>query len=244
MKYQLGALAACAVVALAVPAAAQTAAPGARLVAHLDVSGQGSVDRLPDQAVVTFSVVASDDDATRATSVANATYNALVARLHGLGLDASAIKTSSYNVNFNPRPQQPNAQSQGPFGFIVTREVAVTSGKVDQVGAIVDAGVSAGVRDVNNVGFAVRDYRGAYRAALAVAVADAGAQARALAAAAHLRIVRILSIGNTQLPTRPMTSYVLAGQAAKSLAVPTEVQPSDLSIAATVNVTYEVAPLP
>jgi uncharacterized protein YggE len=117
-------------------------------------------------------------------------------------------------------------------------------GKVDQVGAIVDAGVSAGVRDVNNIVFAVRDYRGAYRAALAVAVADAGAQASALAAAAHLRIVRILSIGNTQLPARPMTSYVLAGQAAKSLAVPTEVQPSDLSIAATVNVTYEVAPLP
>lgn len=242
MKYPFGALAACAAVALAVPAAAQTAAPPARLVAHIDVTGQGSVDRVPDEAIVTFSVVASDDDATRATTVANATYNAFVTRLHGLGLDAAAIKTTSYNVTFNPRPPQPNAQSQGPFGFVVTRQVTVTSNKVDQAGAIIDAGVSAGVTDVNNVGFAVRDYRGAYRAALAAAVADADAQARALAAAAHLRIVRILSIGSTQVPIRPVTSYLVAGRAANT--VPTQVQPSDLSVAATVNETYEVAPLP
>lgn len=244
MKYQLGALALLALVAFAAPAAAQTVAPAARLVAHLDVSGQGSVDRLPDEAIVTFSVGANDDDATRATSAANATYSQLVTRLRGLGLDAAAIKTSSYSVNFYPRPAQPNAQNQGPFGFVVVREVTVTSNTIDQAGAIIDAGMSAGVRDVNNVGFAVRDYRGAYRAALAAAVADAGAQARALADAAHLRIVRILSIGNTQVPVRPVTSYALAGQVAKTLAVPTQIQPSDLTVSATVNVTYEVAPLP
>jgi hypothetical protein len=242
MKSIIPALAAVALLAVASPAGARTWT-AARPLAHLDVSGQGSVDRVPDEVVVSFSIITNDDNATRATSAANTTYNALVASLRALGLDPAAIKTSSYGVNYNLRPPQPNPQFQQRYGFVVSRVVAVTSAKTDQVGSIVDAGIAAGVTNVNDIAFGLHDNRAAYRTALAAAMADAGAQARAIAAAAHVRIVRVLAIGTggSVAPIRPVTRFAAVAGAAPP-PVPTDVQPSSLSVTASVSVSYEIAP--
>ncbi|HEV3088810.1 MAG TPA: SIMPL domain-containing protein [Candidatus Elarobacter sp.] len=230
-----------AVLAVVSPAAAQTAP--VRFPSELSVSGQGSVDRSPDQATVSFSIVTNDDNATRATSANNTAYNALVAKMRALGLDAPAIKTTSYYLNYNPRPQQPNPQFQQRYGYVVSRTVSVTTNRTDQAGAIVDAGVAAGISNVNQISFGLRDTRAAYRAAQVAAVADADAQAQSLAAAAHVRIVRVQTVsagGATSIPRPfPMAARMAAGVAAP---VPTDVQPSDLTVTATVTIVYEIAP--
>lgn len=226
-------------VAAALPAAAQApAAP--RPVQRLEVAGQGSVDRMPDRVTVTFSVVTNDDVATRATSQNNATYAALVAKLHGLGIADTAIRTTGYDLTYNPRPAQPNPQYQTRYGYVVTRNVAVSSDRTEQAGPLVDAGVSAGVATVGGIDFGLRDPRAAYRAALAAAVADADAQAQALAVAAHLRVVRLLVLSSARQASVPRP--LAAGRLMVAAAVPTDVQPSSLSVTATVTATYEVAP--
>lgn len=242
MKHQLGALAAFALAACAVPAAAQTTIPVARQPARIDVSGQGSVDRMPDQVIVTFDIVANDDLAARATSAANTAYAALLARMRGLGLDAAAVKTTSYTMSYNPRPPQPNPQVQARYGYVVERSVAVTTAQTDRAGTIVDAGIAAGATSVESVSFGLHDNRAAYRDALAQAVADADAQARALAAAAHLHVVRItdLRAGSAPAPIQPLVRTFKA--AADSYSVPTQLQPGALTVNATVGATYEVAP--
>ena len=231
------------VLATAAPAAAQTPSPPRQFPAQITVTGQGSVDRTPDQATVSFSIVTNDDVAARATSANNTAYNALVARLRALGIDAAAIKTSSYYLTYNQRPPQPNPQFQPRYGYVVTRGVTVTSNRTDQAGAIVDAGVAAGVSNVNGVSFGLRDSRGAYRAALAAAVADAEAQAQALAAAARVRIVRVVSIsaGSFSVP-RPYAIMARMAAPVPPAPVPTDIQASDQTITATVSLTYEVAP--
>src|ERR1700694_5353323 len=122
-----------AVLAAIAPAAAQTVSPP-RPPASIEVSGQGAVDRMPDRVVVSFSVVTNDDVATRATSANNSTYNALVAKLRGLGLDPAAIKTTGYYLSYNRRPPKPDPQFQQRFGYVVTRSVSVTSDRTDQAG--------------------------------------------------------------------------------------------------------------
>jgi uncharacterized protein len=235
------AAAALALLAAAAPAAAQTAA-APRFPAQIQVSGQGSVDRAPDRVVVTFSIVTDDDNATRATSANNSAYNALVAKLRGVGIEPAAIKTTGYYVSYNPRPAQPNPQFTQRYGYVVTRSVAVTSDRTDQAGAIVDAGVAAGITTVGGIAFGLRDNRAAYRAALAAAVADAQAQADALAAAAHVRIVRVMSVTAGPAPGVPRPLPVIGRVMAAPAPVPTDVQPSDLGVTATVTVTYEIAP--
>lgn len=240
------AAAALAVLAAFSPAAAQTAAP-LRPVPRLDVTGQGSVDRAPDRVVVTLSVITNDDNASRATSANNTAYNAVSTRLRALGLDASAIKTTGYNLSYNPRPANPPAVQPAyviRYGYVVTRSVSVTSDRTDQAGPIIDAAVAGGATTVGGVSFGLRDNRAAYRAALAAAVADAESQAQALAAAAHVRIVRLMTISaGSYSPVRPvMARMAVAG--APPPPVPTMVEPGDLTVTASVAVTYEVAPGP
>lgn len=232
------------VAALVVAGSPVAQAAGSRVPATLIVSGQGNVERMPDRAIVTFSIVANDDLAARATTTANATYDALVAAMRGLGLDPAATKTTGYNLNYMPRPEQPDPHSTQRYGYVVTRSVAITTAKTDGVGAIIDAGVKAGAT-VSSAEFSLSDDRSAYRAALAAAVGDAYAQARALAAAAHVHIVRVLQIGGSgYVPVQPVVGAQFKPYTAADLysVVPTELQPTSLTISATVAVTYAIAP--
>lgn len=227
-----------AVLAAFSPAFAQTMPP----VPTLTVTGHGTVDRMPDQAIVSFSIVTNDDNAAKATSANNAAYNSLVSHLSGLGLGASAIKTTGFDVSFNPRPPQPNPQFQQRFGYVVTRNVSVTTTRTDQVGAVIDAAVAAGVTNVNGVSFGLHDNRAAYRDALTAAVGDAEQQARALADAAHVRLGRIQHIAPAG-PVLPGPRPVAFNRSVSAAApVPTEVQPSELNVQATVSVTYQITP--
>jgi uncharacterized protein YggE len=226
-----------ALLAASSPAFAQTMPQ----VPTLTVTGHGTVDRMPDQAVVSFSIVTNDENAGKATSANNTAYNTLVSHLNGLGLGASAIKTTGFDVNFNPRPPQPNPQFQQRFGYVVTRSVTVTTPRTDQVGAVIDAAVAAGVTNVNGVSFGLRDNRGAFREALAAAVGDAEQQARALADAAHVRLGRIQHISPLG-PNIPGPRPLAMARVAMAAPVPTEVQPSNLSVEASVSVTYQITP--
>ncbi|HYZ17838.1 MAG TPA: SIMPL domain-containing protein [Candidatus Acidoferrum sp.] len=228
-----------AVLAASSPAFSQTMPPPPTLT----VTGNGSVDRMPDQAIVSFAIVTNDDNAGKATSANNAAYNAFVERMSRLGLAASAIRTASYDVSFNPRPPQPNPQFQQRFGYVVTRNVAVTTVHTDQVGAIIDGAVAAGVTNVNGVTFGLHDNRAAYRDALVAAAGDADRQARALADATHVRlgrIQRVAPLGPVVPGPRPVMFNRVATAAAAP--VPTEVQPSDLTVQASVSVTYQIMP--
>lgn len=231
---------AAAVLAMAVPAAAQTSG-SERLPAVITVTGQADVDHAPDQATVSFSVITNDDNATRATSANNSAYNALVAKLGAAGVGASQIRTDSYDVTFNAHPAEPNPQYAQRYGYVVSRNVSATTPNAAGVGAVIDAGISAGVTNVGAVSFGIKNNRGAYNQALAAAVADADQQAHALAGAAHVRIVRILSIGSesAQPGPRPLPQFARVAVAAP---VPTEIQPGALTVHASVTVRYLISP--
>jgi len=227
-----------AVLAAVTPAGAQTApAPPT-----INVTGQGTIDRNPDRVLVSFSIVTNDDNASAATSQNNALYAALMAKLNALGLAGPAIKTTGYSLTFNQRPPQPNPQYPQRYGYVVTRSVTAASDRTDQAGAIVDAGVAAGVTNVGSIAFGLRDSRAAFREALAAAVADAEGQARVLAAAGHVRIVRLRSLSAGYNAPGPRPLQVIGAVMSRAASVPTDVQPSDLSVTATVSASYDVAP--
>jgi uncharacterized protein YggE len=232
----VAALCALALVGIAAPAAAQ-AVPGVR-TATLTVNGRGSVTRTPDRVTVSLRVESNADVAANATSANAAVVAALTARLAALNVPATAVTTTGYGLSYTPRPPKPDPASTQRFGYTVERELSVALDNPDEAGAAIDAAVAAGVTSVNGVTFALRDPGAALRSAQAAAVADAQAQARDQAAAAHVRLVRIIEIapaGSTPAPR----SGVLAMSA---VAVPTTIAPGDLTATATVTVRYEIAP--
>jgi uncharacterized protein YggE len=129
------------------------------------------------------------------------------------------------------------------YGYVVTRTVTVTSDHADRAGAIVDAAVAAGVTTIGGLAFGLRDTSAVYRSALAAAVADAQAQAQVLVTAAHARILGLIDIGATSyqpvvplIVRSPMASGGVMSRAGSF------VPPNDLTVTATVTLSYELAP--
>jgi hypothetical protein len=229
-------------VLVATSSAAANAQTAGRRAATLSVSGDGSVTRAPDRATVSFRIETTNDEAAAATSANAAIANALAAKLAPFHIPASAISTSGYSLNYNPRPAKPDPASTQRYGYTVERTIDVVVDSPDASGAVVDAGVAAGVTNVNGISFSLRDRHAAVRAAQALALADAVAQARSLAAAAKVRLVRILAIspagGSGPSPImRPGARLMMAAS------VPTTIDPGNLTVDATVDVVYEIAPL-
>jgi len=72
--------------------------------ATLTVEGQATVTRAPEVAIVAVGFTTNDGVATNAQSHNNSIYDAVLAALRGIGVNASAVKTTSYSMNYNPPP--------------------------------------------------------------------------------------------------------------------------------------------
>lgn len=223
-------------------AGAQTRPPAPPEGPTLSVSGEGTVSHSPDQAIVNAQIITNNDAAATATSQNNTIYNALRTRLNAIGIPESAMKTNSFNLNFIPRPNDAATYKPPRTGYVVTRSVSITIDQLDAVGRAIDAAVAAGVTDVGGVSYGLRDRRALWSLALAAAVKDAETQATAVAAAAHLRIagVRTINAGGYFAPV-PLPMQVMRASAAPAPNVPTDVQPSNIDMRATVNVVYNLS---
>jgi uncharacterized protein len=240
-----------AVLVSAAPASAQTPTP-LRSIPRLSVTGHATIDRPPDRVVVALAVVTNDDVAARATSANTAAYEALAARLHALGIQTPAIRTTGFGITQNLRPAASPAPVMQPtfgvrYGYVVTRHVTVSSDRPEQAGAIVDVAVASGATSVDGVAFGLRDTDAAYRAALAAAVADGQAQANVLAAAAHQRIVGVTDISAASyqpvVPV-PFDRIAVAGTLSSARSSASSfVQPSDLTLTVSVGMTFELVAL-
>jgi uncharacterized protein len=242
MKHRiLAALAACAIAAGS-GAAANAQTTSSRRIPTLTVSGQASVVRAPDRATVSFRIETTNEQAAAATSANAAIANALTARLAPLNIPSSAISTSGYGLNYNPRPPKPDPASTQRYGYTVERTIEVVVNNVDGAGAVVDAGVAAGVTNVNGITFSLRDRHAAVRDAQTAALADAVAQAHSLAAAAKVRLVRILAISPSGGSMPPGPLLRASPGLMMAAAVPTTIDPGNLTVTASVGLEYEIAP--
>jgi len=225
-------------------AGATGACAGAQTTGHsrlstLTVTGDAEVTRAPDRATVSFQIETNNEQAAAATSANAAIANALTAKLAPLHIPASAVSTSGYSLNYTPRPPKPDPASTMRYGFTVSRTIEVVVDDVNGAGAVVDAGVAAGVTNVN--GISLRDRRAAVRSAEGAALADAQAQAGVLATAAKVRLVRILAIApaDGSAPIRPVGRVMFAAAAS----VPTTIDPGSLTINASVTLQYAIEPV-
>ncbi len=228
----------------AIPLAA-SAQPVTPSEAQLTVAGDGVASRSPDRARVSMDIVTSDDAATRSGGKNTTTYNAFLARVTSLGIATADVKTTSYNVSFVPHPPKdlPAAERQPRYGYITSRSLSVNVTPLENVGKVVDAATAAGVTNIGDVSFDLKDRHGAYLAALAAAMNDAKSTAAAVAEAGGLRIVRIRNVttGNEQQFAPMPVMMKAAPMEARAEEPPTSIAPSGpIDVSAHVTVTYAI----
>ena len=243
-----GALALLALVALGGPSRPASAVQEDRIgtptpvPATVFVNGQGRVRIPPDTAsvVVGVDVIRPTLDAAQTEATAQAT--AIIDAVKAAGVAEEDIQTANYSVNII-RDYDEEGNPAEIRGFQVTNQVNVTIRDLDAIGDILDDVVAAGANNIYGISFYVEDPAAAASQARVQAVKDARTKADELAAAAGMKVGRLVSISESFAP--PPAPEVFGGAAdavAESrVAVPVQIGTSEVII--DVQVTYELVPV-
>lgn len=214
----------------------------------LSLSAEGRVARAPDLAVFTAGVTSQGKTAAEALAANSADMNRVIAALKKAGIADKDIQTSNLNLNpiYAPQRTLPNgevvpAQPQ-IVGYMVSNQVTVRQRDLRGFGKVLDTLVAAGANQINGPSFELDNPDAATDEARTIAMKKARARADLYAAAAGLRVVRIISIseGGGYAPMPMMVNARMA--MADAAGAPTPVAAGEVSMNISVNVMFELAP--
>jgi uncharacterized protein YggE len=207
-------LSAFAVAALALAPALGAQTPVPQPPPQIVVSARGEVQLAPDRARVQVGVETQARTAAAAAQENNRKQAAILAAIRALGIPAAQISTLNYSVF--PVERYDQAQRRSVIdGYRVSNIVQVETEKLEQAGAVIDAGLANGANRVAGLDFYVKDVAAAREQALARAVESAKRQAAAAAQAAGGTVAELLelSVNDFEMPQpRPM-AVMRAGMA-------------------------------
>lgn len=209
----------------------------------ITVSAQGTIEREPEEGVVTLAVESEAADA-RAAAAANAErMTQLMAALRRAGVPDRNIRTVSYELRPEYR-RQIEQRNEPPqiAGYRAINMVQVTVDTVSGMGRIIDTAIGSGANRVANISFRLRDQHAAHIEAASLAMRNARREAESIAEAAGERLGPALNIstgGYHAPPPPPMPMYARAEM--DMVQAPTPVETGTLTVIATVTVVYQLA---
>lgn len=216
----------------ALPARAAGDTPPMRLIT---MGGQGEASAVPDEAQLSAGVVSEAKTAATALSDNSRKMHAVFAALKTLGIKGRNIRTSGFSVT----PQYPPYNSNEPrhiIGYRVANTVNIKLDDMKELGATLDALVSAGANQINNVGFSIADPKPLLAKAREEAVKDATGKAQAYARAAGVTLGPIQSIDESGSGPRPVNMLM----AAKSSAQAVPIAAGEQSVSAQVTIVWQI----
>jgi uncharacterized protein YggE len=225
----------------ATPVGAQTTTPTAggevsTAPRTVTVSADGTASGTPDTAIVQLGVQTQAAKANDALDLANENAQQLLDALKVGGVEKKDVTTT--NVSLYP---QYSNDGKTITGYQASNTVMVKIRDVSKTGAIMDAaaGVVGDEITLQGVSFVIDDTGALRDAARQDAVAKAKAQADQLAAAAGLKVGKVLALTEGSAASPPMP-YPAAGGAARDAAASVPIEPGQQQLDVSVTVVYEL----
>lgn len=200
------------------------------------VSGDATVRRAPDLAVLSLSVTIHDRTPARARDEANRRASAILARLRELGVAEADLQGASLTV----QPTIDYAKGAGKVtGYEAARPMTIRIRDVDLLGSVLDSLVDDGATRVRGTSLELADPEITAAEALALAVVVARARAVALADAAGVTLGGPMRIEEERAEGPwPRPQAMLRAAAAE--AVPTEVATGEVEVTVRVRVWFAI----
>jgi uncharacterized protein len=218
--------------AVAVPGAVQT------LPTTLSLTVTGEVSIAPDMATVNFGVVSQGKTAAEAMKSGNIRMNAVMAALKSAGIAAKDIQTS--NLQLNPQYNYANNQAPKLTGYEARNQVTVKVNDLEKTGPVIDAVIGAGVNQIDQIGFGLKDNGAALDQARQKAVTILNQRAALYASATGLKLKKLLSLEEGSAPNyHPPMPYAVRAQAAMK-DESTSVSAGELQQSVTITGTFEL----
>ena len=188
------------------------------------VTGTGRVMARPDTGTIDVGVEARAPQLADATARVDRTMREVLARVKALGVSDADVRTTVYQIDPIAEPRQPGDEGTRIVGYRVSNVVHVRARPVDRLGAIADTAVTAGANIVRNIQFTLDDPTRLEAEARAAAMRAAAAKATEVAAAAGVRLGRLLSVTESS-PGRPLPRMAI-----QSMAGPVEAGQLEVSV--------------
>ena len=213
-------------------------ADGGRMPRIISLSGHGEVRSAPDVAFVTSGVTTQGATAAEALAANTKAMTDLFAALKGAGIEDKDIQTSNFSVQ--PRYDYGNGQAPKLAGYDVSNNVSIKLKKVDTLGALLDKLVQSGSNQITGVSFDVSKPDEAMDEARKLATQDATRKAKLYAQAMGIELGAVMQISETSAGAPPPVPFVRGAAMMKADSAPVPVAAGEQTIAADVNVIWEI----
>jgi hypothetical protein len=207
----------------------------------ISVTGEGEVTATPDLAIISFAVETTAKQARDAVDENARKGAAVAAALKKKLQEKDEISTTRYSLEPMYEQREPRSTVQPAInGYVARNEVRVELHAIDAVGALIDVATEAGANRVSDLQFTLDDRASYLRDALQNAGHEAQQQAKSVAAALGVELKQVVSASTSAPPIVFPRRYESAGMAMAESRVTTPVEPGEVSVRATLYVTYEI----
>jgi len=206
----------------------------------LQANGKGVVTAKPDKANITISVETTSQNASGAVKENADKMNKVMANLKSQIGKGDKISTTGYNLSPVYTYDETKRKSE-LSGYRVSNGVIVETKNLNIIGKLIDSATQAGANRIDSLSFDTDNKDEYRRQALVKAVQDARQTADIVAKAAGVTIVKILQISPSyDVPIPVYREFALTAKAASEPPPPTQIEPGELTVAASVNIVFEI----
>jgi uncharacterized protein YggE len=223
------------------PTVAGSSADQTSLLNTITMSGTGTVNTLPDEAVIQVGVQNSATTAAAALDANSKQTQKVLDRLKADGVPDTAIETTNVAVYPNTVYDQNTGQGK-TTGYQATNMVNVTLTDFKLIGQVFAAATEAGANNVSGPTWQLSENSKAMVEALTKAADNSRAKAEGVAAAEGVKIGQVLIVSETttQSIVPPMAAEGSTASGSVPSVTPPPVSPQNLQVTASLSVTYRL----
>ena len=200
----------------------------------ISVTASGTVTAEPDIALISTGVASEARTAREALDANSAAMRRLIGGLKAAGIEPRDIQTTSLNVEPVYEQRRDN-RSPAITGYRVHNQVRITARDIDKLGEVLDQAVTLGANQIGGIQFEVSKAETLKDEARRTAIANARRRAELFAAAAGVKLGRVLRIEERVQHHGPPVPYARTMAAE---AVP--IEKGTQTLEAVVSVTWEL----
>ena len=215
------------------------------LTPKISVQGTGKISVPADQVEISIGVKTTNVSAKEAINKNTEKMKAVKDVLTKIGIPEKEYKTSGFNLSpiWSKAPRNYDASYEKKIvSYSVTNAYRIKTQKIDLSGELIAKSAEAGANNISDINFGIakpQDYR---KEAIQFAIKNARSDADAIAEAANQKIEKILNINlnNFYVPTARMSNKIFAAEGVMDSVQNIPVNPGEISIDVSVNVTYKI----
>ncbi len=213
-------------------------------VPTLTVSGQAEVRSAPDLARLRLGATAQSENASDAQQRVAEIMQKAIAAVRELGVPEADLQTASLQLHpvYSQPPPEPRNQPYEPkiVGYRASNVVSVRLTDLSKVGDVIDAAVTAGANELQELSFELEDETAARQEALRRAVASARAKAQTIAEAMNVQLAGVLDVREGGVSVQPVERLGRQRLYAAEMDASTPVQPGQVTVSASVTIEYRI----